>query len=273
MLTFLTVEKAEAKRLLPIKKKISVELKSAEGLDVKHIRYIQRRGKIRWDKIRKLSGTEAERLLTKEELDIPEISGLRRFYCDELKARLCLNMAIEVLKSLKAFSEKIKVAVFDTEGRIADSVGAMLRFTDSLTVVTRMTGLYTAEAERLMNESGAVLSVSRRMKSLADAKLIVAPQKLETQLPLDKQAVILTVSHPAVPQRCGVYYKYYFNLSEELIKLIPEGFDAEYLASALYTLYGRYDLGSIVPQATKGEGTAHTLVSLSKYLMNIAANT
>lgn len=273
MLTFLTVEKAEAKRLLPLKNKILVENKSAEGVDVKHIKYIHRRGKISWDKIRKTSGTEAERLLAKEALDIPEGIGLRRFYCLELKARLCLNMAVEVLKGLKKSAEKIKVAVYDPDGGIADGVGAMLKYTQSLTVVTRMTGLYNAEAQRLMEESGAVLSVSRRMKSLSDAKLILAPQRLDTVLPVEKQAVLLTTAPPAVSQRCGVYYKYYFNLSEELVKLMPQGFDAEYFASALYTLCGRHDFGSVVPQATKGEGTAHTLVSLSKYLMNIAPNT
>lgn len=273
MLTFLTVQRTQTKRLLPFRNKIFLELKSAEGVDIKHIKYIHRHGKIQWDKIRKLSGDEAKRILAKEDLPLPENSGLGRFYCLELKSRLCLNMAIEVLKNLRDFKGGFKVAIFDTDGRIADGAGALLRFTENLTVVTRMTGMYNAEAERLMQESGAVLSVSRRMKSLSDAQLIIVPQKLETQLPVEKSAVILTVAPPAVSQRCGVYYKYYFNLSEELIKLLPEGFDAEYLASALYTLCGRYDLGSLVPQATKGEGNAHTLVSLSKYLMNIGSNT
>ncbi len=272
MLTFLSVENPERKRFFSLKNKISLELKSAEGIDVKHVKYIHRRGKIRYDKIRKLCGEEAGRLLTKEDLDLPEGSDLRRFYCDELKVRLCLNMAIEVLKDLKAFSEKISVAIYDPDGKIADGAGALLRYTRSLTAVSRMTGMYSAEAERVMEECGAVLNVSRRMKSLAEAKLIIAPVKLQSLLPVEKSAVILTVAPPSVSQRCPVYYKYYFNLSEELIKLLPEGFDAEYLASALYTLCGRYDLGSTVPQAVKGEGTAHTLVSLSKYLMNIARN-
>jgi len=239
MLTFLSVEKPEKKSFLSLRNKISVEIKSADGLDIKHIKYMHRHGKIRYDKIKKLSGEETKRLLTKEDLILPESSGLRRFYCDELKSRLCLNMAIEVLKSVKSTSDKIRVAVYDPEGRIADGVGVLLRFTDNLTVVTRMTGIYGAEAQRIMDESGAVLSVSRRMKSMSDAKLIVAPAKLKTQLPVGKDAVILTVASPAISQRCAVYYKYYFALSEELIKLLPEGFDAEYLASALYTFCGR----------------------------------
>ncbi len=273
MLTFLSIEKPEKKRFLPLGNKISVELRSVDGVDIKHIRYIHRHGKIRYDRIRKFSGEEAGRLLTKEDLVFPQDSGLRRFYCDELRSRLCLNMAIAVLESLKKSSDNIKVAVYDPEARVADGIGAILRYTDKLTAVTRMTGIYSAESERIMEESGAVLSVSRCMKSIGDAKLIVCPQKLKTQLPLGKDAVILTVSRPAVSQKCTVYYKYYFSLSEELISLLPEGFDAEYLASALYTLTGRYDLGSIIPQATKGDGTVHTLVSLSKYLMNIACNT
>ncbi len=271
MLTFLTVEKAESK-LLPLRHKIYTELKTSGGVEVKHIKCVHRRGKIPYDKIRKLSENAGERLLTKEDLILPEESKLRRFYCTELSERLCLNMATEVLKELKAFSDKIKVAVFDPDARIADGVGAILKFTQSLTVVTRMTGVYGAEAERIMNESGAVLNISRRMKSMENAKLVIVPDKLKTQLPLGKDAVILTVAPPAVSQKGVVYYKYYFTLSEELTTLLPKGFDSQYFASALYTLLGRFDLGSIVPQATKGDFNTHTLVSLNKYLTNICRN-
>lgn len=271
MLTFLTIEKKDTKRLLPLRDKISVELKSAGSIDVQHIKYIHRRGKVRFDKIAKICGSEGRRLLTKEDLVFPKESNLKRFCCEELKSRLCLNMAIEVLKNIK--SKSLKVAVYDVDGKIADGVGDMLKFIKNLTVVTRATDIYTAEAERLVSESGAVLNVSKRLKSLENAHLILVPQKLSAQLPVSKSAVILTTSAPKVSERCAVYYKYYFSLSEELIKLLPEGFDAEYLASALYTLCSRFDLGSIVPQAVKGEGAAHTIVSLSKYLLNIASNT
>ncbi len=273
MLTFLTIENKHPKSFLPLRYKVFTELKSAEGVDVKHIRYIHKRGRIHWDKIVKLAGDECERLLTQESLIFPENCGLRRFECNELKARFCLNTVIGVLKLLKDFKGNVNVAVFDPDGTVADSAEVLLRHTQSLTVVTRMTGMYGAEAERILNESGAVLSVSKRLKSLSTAQLVIAPNKLMAQLPVEKNAVILTSSPPSVSQRCGVYYRYYFSLSEELLKLLPQGFDAEYLASALYTLLGRFDLGSIVPQAIKGEGLVHTLVSLSKYLMNIGSNT
>lgn len=273
MLTFLTIDENRAKGFLPLRYKVLTELKSAEGIDVKHIKYIHRRGRIHWDKIIKLAGDESERLLTPESLVLPKESGLRRFECHELKARFCLNTAIGVLKLLKDFKGNIKVAVFDPDGTVADSADVLLRHTNNLTAVTRMTEIYGAVAERILNESGAVLSISKRLKSLSTAQLIVAPHRLMVQLPVEKNAVILSSANPGVSQRCGVYYRYFFSLSEELLKLLPQGFDAEYLASALYTLKGRFDLGSIMPQAIKGEGLVHTLVSLSKYLMNISSNT
>lgn len=273
MLTFLTIDENRTKGFLPLRDKVLTELKSAEGIDVKHIKYIHRRGRIRWDKIKKYAGDESERLLTPESLVLPKECGLRRFECHELKARFCINTAIGVLKLLKDFKGSIKVAVFDPDGTVADSAEILLKYTQSLMVVTRMTGIYGAEAERILSESGAVLSVSKRLKSLSSAQLIVAPHRLMVQLPVEKNAVILTSAIPGVSQRCGVYYRYFFSLSEELLKLLPQGFDAEYLASALYTLKGRFDLGSIMPQAIKGEGLVHTLVSLSKYLMNISLNT
>lgn len=271
MLTFLTIDKAES-LIFPIRHKICAEVKSVGGVDVKHIRCIHRRGRIPYEKIRKLSGKQSTCLLTKEDLVLPEESGLRRFCSGELSERLCLNMATQMLKELQKNTDNIKVAVYDPEGSVADGVGVLLKFTKSLTVVTRMTGIYSAEAERILDESGAVLKVSKRMKSLENAKLIIAPHKLKTQLPLSKDSVILTVSPPAVSQKGVVYYKYYFTLTDELKSLCPEGYESSYIASALYTLLGRFDLGSIVPMATKGDFGTQTLVSLNKYLMNISLN-
>jgi len=272
MLTFLTIENKEPKGLLPLRYKIISELKSAGGVDVKHIRYIRKRGRVRWDKIEKIAGDEKSRLLVSENTELPKESNLMRFDCTALKSRLCINFAAEVLKSLKN-KAKVKVAVFDPEASIVDAMDMLLKFTESINVVTRMTGIYSAQAERILNESGAVLSVSKRLKSLEGAELLIVPNKLGVMLPVKKSAVILTVMPPSVSQRCGVYYKYYFSLCDELLRLLPQGFDAECLASALYTLCGRIDLGATVPQAVKGEGMAHTLVSMSKYLINIGSNT
>lgn len=271
MLTFLTIDKAKSK-LLPLRNKIYAETKASGAVEAKYIHCTYNRGKVPYDKIKKMSGPDSQRLLTKEDLVLPQSSGLRRFSSCELSQRLCLNMAIKILKELKAQSDKISVGVFDPEGAIADGAGAMLRYTKSLSVVSRLTDVYSAEAERIMFESGAVLSVSKRMKTLEKAKLVISPVKLKVQLPLSKDAVILTAERPAVLQRCAVYYRYYFALDEELKVLCPSGFDSEYVASALYTLLGRFDLGSLVPQATKGDSGSHTLVSLSKYLINISSN-
>lgn len=272
MITFLTVGKARRK-ILPFGNRISVEVKTSGGLSVRHINCLCRGKKIPWARIEKLSGNEAGRLLIHEDVEIPQEGAVRRFISDELKSRLCLNMATELLKLTADAGAQVKVAVFDPDARIADGVGAMLRFTDKLTVVTRMADIYSAEAQRLMEECGAVLNISRRMKALTDAQLIVAPLKLVSQLPSPKEGVILTTRRPAVNQRSAVYYKYYFDLGEELMNLIPQGFDAQYFASALYTLCSRFELGSIVPQAVKGDGCDHTVVSMSKYLMNIGSNT
>lgn len=271
MLTFLTIDKPET-LIFPIRSKVSAEVKSVGGVNARYIKCIHRRGRIPFEKIRKISGNQCNCLLTKEDLILPEDSGLRRFYSSELFARLCLNMALKMLKELHKSADSIKVAVYDPEGAVADGVGVLLKFTKSLTVVTRMTGIYSAEAERIMNESGAVLNVSKRMKSLENAKLIIAPQKLKSMLPVGRDAVILTIAPPAVSQKCAVYYKYFFTLTDELKNLCPEGFENSYIASALYTLLGRYDIGSIVPLATKGDFGTQTLVSLNKYLMNISLN-
>lgn len=273
MLTFLIVDKVSGAGIFSLKRKIRTEIKSSGGIDVRYIKCSLKGRKINWDKIRKLCSDDADRLLCSKELNIPEGKGIRRFCCNELKIRLSLNMAIEALSRCKGSAESIRVAVYDPDAVVADGVGAMLKYTDSLTVVTRMTGIYRAEAERIMDESGAVLNVSKSIRSLSTAQLVVAPLKLSTVLPLDKTSVVLTCEEPACAQRCIVLSSYYFQLDNELALLLPKGFESEYFASALYTLCSRFELGSLVPLAAKGVGCEHTLVSLPKYLMNIALNT
>ena len=272
MITFLTVEKA-MRKFPPFGNRISADVKTSGGLSVKHIKCLCRGKKVPWNRIGNMSGNEADRLLISEDVELPRDGVVRRFASDELKSRLCLNMATELLKLLAESGTQVKVAVYDPEARIVDGVGVLLRFTDKLTVVTKMTDIYSAEAQRLMEECGAVLNVSRRMKALTEAKLIVAPLMLKSLLPSTADGLILTSCRPAVSQRSAVYYKYYFDLGEQLKSLIPQGFDAQYFASALYTLCSRFELGSIIPQAAKGDGCDHTVVSMSKYLMNIGSNT
>lgn len=273
MLTFLTILEGQGKTLFPLKNKITVQEETAKGLTVRHITCLNNRGKIPYEKIAKLCHGEESRVLAQESLTFPENCCLRRFESRELRSRLCLNMALEVLKNLSKKGKDIKVGIFDPYGKIADGAGSLLRYTKSLKVVTASTDVYSAEASRLMEESGAVMSVSRRLRTLSELNLILAPTPLNLGLPLRKDAVILTVTKPKLSQKCAVFYRYSFTLEEELENLIPEGVENEYFASALYTLKGRFDLGSYIPQAVSVDSCIHTLVSLTKYLMNIGSNT
>lgn len=269
MLTFFTVEKVKSTCFLPRRNRIIKEVKSGGGVTVKHIKLVSGFGKIPYGKIARHCGEESGRLLTEEGLELPEETGLRRFYCDELKVRLSLNMGVQLLKNMQDTAQGVETAFYDPQGRIADGAEAILKFTDRLTAVSRMTGIYAAEAQRILSESGAVLNISRRMKSVENAKLIIAPEKLKVRLPVSKNTVILTVAAPAVAQNCTVYYKYFFDLSKGLLSVLPSGFDREYFAEALYTLCGRYDLGSVIPTAAGGEGEPQSLEFITKYLAGV----
>ena len=270
MLTLLSVNKDLSFMGRFKRNKIKLTYDTLQGADIRCIECVLRHKDSCWRRIRKLCGEESENVLCGERLELPRDVNITRFAGDELRSRLSLNMAIEILKLCSETGKAVEVSVYDPDGRIADGVYAMLKFTDTVNVVTNRTELYSAEAERIMAEQGAVLRVSRRMKSLSSSHLIVAPLALRTQLPCEKTAVILSTLPPLVSQKCALYYKYYFESGEEFKKFTSEGFDAEYLASALYSLCGRFDLGSLVPQATKGVGVSHTLISLVKYLINIA---
>ncbi len=272
MLTILSVDRADKNKLFPIFGRLRTEQKNLAGEEVRFINFTRRRGKIHWKKIESVLGDD-KTVLCREGLEIPESSHIRRFDCNELRIRLCLNMALAAMEMVRDKAGRIKVGIYDPCGKIADSTEAFFKFTDSVTVVTKAVDLYTVEADRIMQEQGAHLRVTKRLLSIENVHLVISPDIIKCRLPLKKQSVILTTDKPMVSQNCTLLSKYYFVLENGVSDLLPEGIDTEYFASALYTLCRRYYLGSLVPMAAKGTGAEHTLVSLSKYLINIASNT
>lgn len=272
MLTILSVDKADNGRLFPLKGKLEIHEEILAHTQVRFIRYIHRRGGIPWNKIVKAAGDE-KFVLCRESLEIPPDFSLRRFSCNELRVRLSLNMALAALEMGKDKSKAVNVGIYDLSGKIADSADAFFKFTDSVTVVTKAVDLYGLQAQRIMEEQGAHLRVTRKLMGLENAHIVVAPDELKCRLPLRKQAVILTTRSPDILQNCTVLSKYHFVIENGVSEALPEGVDTEYFASALFTLEKRCYLGSLVPMAAKDGGFSHTLVSLSKYLTNIASNT
>ena len=82
------------------KDRIDVQIRKARGVRVKQITYTSYSGKLRLDKADKVIGAQRNHLLCSELIKLPPKSGYKRFYSTLFSARLCVNMAIAVIRNI-----------------------------------------------------------------------------------------------------------------------------------------------------------------------------
>lgn len=271
MLTVLTIEDktegtCKSLRTLLTVNSLSAEEKNVGSVKIRHLRYINRNGRIKWHSIGRKAKEGRKRLLYSGREEIPTDTGIEVFEPTELRSRLCANMGIEVLRIMGDVPRSLRVGVYDPEGDSADMTEQLLRYTDNLVVATKSTEVYRTWAQRLLDDYGAVLCISRRPSVLSTCGLIIAPCIVDTGFTPMTDAVVLTCGVPRVVLPCSVYYKYSFELPVELMELCAEGIDRDHLAGGLYSLCGIYGVGSVVPLVCSSDSDARTTLSLSKYL-------
>lgn len=270
MLTILTIEdkqgRAGAERFCPLLPN-SLKVHETKGkIPIRHIEYINRNGRVNWHRISKKTGNERHRLLYSGAVAPADDADLRLFEPFALRQRLCSNMALSVLEMMKEGTKDLRTGLYDPEGEFCDLPEYLLKFTDKLVVVTKNHKVYRQQAQRLLEETGAVLCVTSRAGVLSDCGLIVSPCVLDVKFTPLSTAVILTCHKPKIPLACRVYYSYSFHLGSEFEALKPEGLSSEVFAGALYSLCGFYAFGSVVPLVCTSPTDTQTALSLRRYL-------
>lgn len=267
MITMLSVSVPEQKKgIVGIAKKLKkdklrVEIKKARGVSLKHITYTSYSGKVCLDKAGRIIGAQRTQLLCSEKLDFPLQSGYRRFKSDVFPARLCTNMALELLKTCKC-SATLKVGIYDKSAVACDCLLGVLEYCSNAVVVTKNSKPYHFTAQRALDELGASALITKSVSELSGCDLIIAPCVIDEALPLSVKAVVLTLSRPKIKTGAAEYYRYHFRMPNGFDLIKPDELDEEYFCSALYTLGSQYELGSIVPLTCRNENASQTIKSL-----------
>lgn len=235
---------------------------------VRSVVYEHRRGRISWETIGRFVRERRASLLCPEGLDLPEESGLRRFCGHLLNRRLCENAALYLLRAAAHASvpARVSTALIDDSGEHAALCPYLADETDCLTVVTRSPGLYLSEADRILEERGAVVHISTGDSPLAEADLILSPGALTRAFPCAPDAVILSGEPAAVTLNAPVVCGYTFDLPDKYRSIRPPYLDEMYFAEALYALGGAHELGASMFRRCYDGRILHTRVSLLEQL-------
>jgi len=246
-LTILDYSKGKKKYNLFKRDKTHLELVEYNNIKLVHITYYKYRDKIKWEKIRELTGNESKCVLCNKDVVFPKNSGLKRYTTNLLKERIVENTAIEVIKRCKTPTENIEVGLYDPEGTKSHIIKGILKYTGRLTVVTNVTEDYYNIYKQIISDTGAVIMFRKSVKALKNCNIIIAPQKITETLPVSSDAVVFTSEKPAVCQGGMVYNSYIIALSESYKEIKPHSLSDEYFAQALYDKGRQHRLGSVLP--------------------------
>ena len=184
-----------------------------------------------------------------------------RFENSDFTARLCTNLAICLL-SMCDFAEKLKIGIYDPDGRDSEFLKYVMKYSSDVTVVTNSPDVYYDENELIMENMGACATVTKRTEELELCQLIIAPRTIENTFSSNDKTLILTNGRPKAEVLGEIYYKYYFKMPNGFDRIKLQEIETEYFCSALYSLGRQYSLGSIVPTMCSNFSTSQTVKSL-----------
>ncbi|MBQ5346566.1 MAG: hypothetical protein IIU39_00730 [Ruminococcus sp.] len=276
MLTALTIENVKTdkwyKKLINMIRgnSLNVEIKSARGVVIRDIKYINRNGAVNWFELDREIGAQRNHLLCNDSVIFPEGMGFKRFCNKAFKIQLACNLGIYALSKLKGGLPDIKVGLYDKNAECVNVVEELVNYCKNIFVVTDNTEKYREKSESLTEERGAGIYVSSDRGRLSDCPLVLAPERIEESLPISGAAIVLTGFPPTVCVGGLVYFDYHFRMPNMFDNIKPESLSNEYFAGALFTKGRQYELGSIVPTTCSNFTSSQTPRSICDYLLRMS---
>lgn len=275
MLTALTIETVKTnkwyiKLLNRIRgNSIYSEIKSARGVALRDIRYINRNGVVNWYALDSEIGAQRTNLLCNDSVTLPERLGFSRFENTEFKTRLACNLGLYVLSKVRSEIPEIKVGLFDCGVDFSKFLYELVNYCDNVCVISDNPERYEDSAEKILAETGASVRVSKSREPLSDCPLILAPARINENLPISGSSIVLTAYAPTVCVTGLVYFDYHFRMPNMFDRIKPDSLSCEYFAGALYTKGRQYELGSIVPTTCSNFSSSQTPKSICDYLVRL----
>lgn len=275
MLTLLSFEEKKSRGFANFglgRGKVEEFYEEAGGITAKKIICRIKNGKINGDRLLKKLGGEKLAVCPREKKYLLP-AGVRCFSDRKLRERLCGNFAVAVARRLTREKAEVKIGLFDPDGENSDLVAFLVECTGNLLVVTYAGEIYCECADRILEEKGAVISMSSDTADLEDCGFIIAIEPIREKIYPSGNCVIISSDKPSVPLQCQCYWEFSADIPEKYKKLCPKDMPELTFCAALYEMCGVYEIGSQVPLVCRNSSTAHTAASLGAYIANMKTNT
>ena len=226
--------------------KINSDIITKSELAVLYIRYIQKRGNIRFNKIYEYTVGAPKTILCSDKLSLNN-TPFKRFESDEFNIQMMKNFITDILQTADIAPSKLKISFYDPNAEYPLFAEKLLNYTSELTVVSNMPKFYENESERHMNECGVSMIVSNSPEKLTPCDILIAPSTIKNPLPTMSSSIVFTGHKPLVSISGTVITKYLPEFPSEYTDIKPSCIDDFYFLSALYTLCGIIELEKLNP--------------------------
>lgn len=192
-----------------------------------------KKGKVPYDKLRRISGGVSGGLIFPEGFICEETEGIRIYSSRYFRETVLFNTAVRLLEESVFEPLETVITLVDKKGVLASEVGRLVSFACEIRIVTDNTRPYEFASRRIMNEYGLSLLVSDKLSSIANKGIVISYDS--SFIPLYFKGVVLTAHKRFLPF-ARVLIGEGITADEKYTALCPEGFERETFLSALCEL-------------------------------------
>lgn len=227
------------------KSKVDVESKTFKNIKIKNV-FINK--KVTSNCIKKILRENIKVVLCQENLKLLKNNDFKMYEpSKEFLFNVCKNAFFKMLDSAKLDPEKLNLAVFDPQGHCVSLLKGLIFYCKNLTVVSNNLNAYEKEQKYLLKNYGATFFLSNNINYLFREKIIFAPSKIKSKLPLKKGSFVFTSEKVDIPVSGTIYSKYKFRKIPILENILPKEILREYFLASLYDVYKIKKVKNIAP--------------------------
>lgn|GEM_PF-5422121 len=227
------------------KSKVDVENKTFKNIKIKNV-FINK--KVTSSYIKKIVGNDLKVVLCPKNLKLLKNKDFKIYKpSKEFLFNICKNAFFKILDAAKLDPEKLNLAVFDLQGHCVGLLKRLIFYCKNLTVISNNLSVYEKEQNYLLKNYGATFFLSNNLNYLFKEKIIFAPSKIESKLPLKKSSIVFTSEKSNFPLSGTIYKKYKFRKIRSLENIFPKEISREYFLASLYDVYKIKKIKNIEP--------------------------
>lgn len=155
------------------------------------------KGRIPYDKIRKIASGVNDGLIFPESFIPPEEEGMKLYSPKYFKEMMLFNSAVFMLEKSVFEPTQTVITLIDKKGVLAGEISRLVKYAAEIRVVTDNTRPYEIVSRKILEQCGLSILVSSMLSSISREGIIISPKISE--IPLSFKGIVITGERRFLP--------------------------------------------------------------------------